>query len=546
MSELIPIEDIESQTGAAHPDESMVPQVLADDPDLGDGSASHEGFDIASWRLHTLRKDQLLGMAEPEGNDRRSRKARRARQASRDARTEQNRKERKRRRIRVAAVIVTILVAITSVAATYALELWGGRTVPNVEGLPQGRAVELIEAKGFSVSLDTVPSDLLEGRVVSFSPSAGTRLDEGEVVSLVIGSSRIMPEVVGLSEEEALSALEDAGATNVRVQTVVILDEEEGFVREVHPAAGSVFMSTEEITLYVSQLPRVPEVDGLTEKEALKALEEANLPAKVVRERGTVDERLKVIRCEPPSGARVEGTPEVTVFVGDALINPVRLEDYYDATMPDVRAFLTDEGYELKASAKAEDGQVRARFEKANEARIALMREPWTHEADKLEGTADVLTNGARIEGVRLEVEVNRANGGGNQNESGDSDQESEQQEVPAGLARLGLDYAYIDESTAQVIAEQCGFGEPLGSCTDQTIALPPDVERGGHTIYCCYGETGTHVWTILLAASVDDAFEAERIVVTCAPRSFFVGTDSSSGDSKICDFVAYVDEYAA
>ena len=538
MSELIPIDDIESQNGTAHPDEGMVPQVLADDPVLGDGSSSREGYDIASWRLHTLRKDELLGMAEPEGNDRRSRKARRARQASRDARTEQNRAERKRRRIRVAAIIVAILAALSGIAATYALELWGGKAVPNVEGLPQGRAVELIEGKGFAVSLDTEPSDLLEGRVVRFSPGAGTRLDEGSTVSLVIGASRIMPDVVGFTEEDAMSALEDAGATNVRVKAVVTPDEEEGIVREVHPAAGSVFMSTEEITLYVSQLPRVPEVDGLTEKEALKALEEANLPAKVVRERGTVDERLKVIRCEPASGARVEGTPEVTVFVGEALINPVRLADYYDVTMPEVQAFLTGEGFELKASAKAQDGQVLARFEKANEARIALMREPWTHEADKLEGTADVLTNGARIEGIRLEVEVNRADTEGGQ--------EAEQSEVPAGLAMLGLESAVFDESTAETIAQQCGFGEALGSCTDQTITLPPDVEREGHTIYSCYGETGTHVWTILLAASVDDATEAERIVVTCAPRSFFVGTDSSSGDSKICDFVAYVDEYAA
>ena len=557
MSDFIPIDDIESEADPKNPEEGFVPQVIADDPDLGDGSTSREGYNVASWRLHTLKEDSLVGMTEYEGDDRRSRKARRAQQASRDARSEEERVARRRKRVRTGVVFVLILVVVASVAATYALELWGGRSVPNVEGLTEARAVELLEEKGFSTTVDTAPADLLEGRVVEFSPGVGARLEEGSTVALVIGTSRIIPDVVGSTQKKAAEELAGAGATKVRVEPKVTREGEEGIVLEVRPAVGSVFMSTEEIVLVVSQLPRVPDVSGMDEKHALEAFEQVGLPVKVVYERGTADERFKVIRTEPPIGERVEADEESTLVMGEVLINPVRVEDYFDVTLPEAQPFLASEGYELKASAKAEGNHTIARFESPNDARIAFLAEPWTHVADVANGiAADAIGPKSRVEGVRFVVEVNRepiagvAPAKGTQAQ-GESEQEVEQPSIDPtktsskGLALLGLQSAPINEETARAVMEVCGLDGMLGSCTNASITLPPDVERGGHTVFCCYGELGEHVWTVLLANPTDNAAEASRIVVTCVPKHFFNSEDLVSGGTKICDFVAYVDEYA-
>ncbi len=52
-------------------------------------------------------------------------------------------------------------------------------------------------------------------------------------------------------------------------------------------------------------------------------------------------------------------------------------------------------------------------------------------------------------------------------------------------------------------------------------------------------------MWTVLVAADSDEATEASRIVVTCVPKTAFNLQDPTHNGDNICDFVAYVDEYA-
>ena len=542
MSEFIPIDDIESQEDATAGRE-VVPEVLRDDPDLGDGSSGRTGVNIAPWRLHTLREDSLVGMTEYDGDDRWSRKARRAQQASREARTSEERKQRRQKRVKVAFVLVFLLALVASVGATYGLELWGGKTVPSVEGLPQSYAVELLEQKGFSVKLETAPADVPEGRVVEVSPASGDRVAEGSEIKVTIGTSRILPEVVGLSEDEALAALEEAGAQNVRVESILVNDADEGTVREVRPAAGSVFISTDEITLQVNQLPRVPEVVGKTQEEALAEFEKASIPVNVTKETGTAEQRLKVMRVDPDVGERVESGQTVEVVVGEALIDPVRVGDYFDSTAAQVRTFLEGKGYALKAAIKKDDRPV-ARFEGSNDARISLLREPWTHAADQANGMENVLTE-APVDGVRLEVSISRE-----QTTATSATTQTDEDEIPSGRSKglelLGLESAPVDEETAQAVATLCGFGEAQSACTQDTITLPPGVGRSGHSLYCCQGETDGRVWTVLVAGADEYSYEASRIVVTCVPKSYFSVTDLSESGERICDFVAYVDEYTS
>lgn len=92
--------------------------------------------------------------------------------------------------------------------------------VPNVIGDPESNARRALEAAGFSVSVTKrFDANKAPGIVFSQTPGAGTSLDPGSVVSIVVagGSTSAgtvtMPDVIGLSQADAQSRVKSAGLT---------------------------------------------------------------------------------------------------------------------------------------------------------------------------------------------------------------------------------------------------------------------------------------------------------------------------------------------
>ncbi len=113
--------------------------------------------------------------------------------------------------------------------------------VPDVVGLPLDRALDLLEATGFSYQVDTVESTEGGGMVVSASPSVGERLPVPSTVSLEVseGAPAVeVPTLVGMDEEDALALLDSLGLTvgDVEVQFRFGLDQ--GKVVQQEPAPG--------------------------------------------------------------------------------------------------------------------------------------------------------------------------------------------------------------------------------------------------------------------------------------------------------------------
>ena len=120
---------------------------------------------------------------------------------------------------------------------TYQMEMWGGKVVPDVTGMTQADATYMLQNKGFTVRSTTVPSDSTEGLVLLMDPGAGARQDEGAEVVIHVSTSRTVPKVVGSSQDSALKALSDNGFEHVDVQlersdepegTVLSVNPEEG------------------------------------------------------------------------------------------------------------------------------------------------------------------------------------------------------------------------------------------------------------------------------------------------------------------------------
>ena len=140
-------------------------------------------------------------------------------------------------KIAAIVALVVVLAAGVAGGVTYQMELWGGKIVPDVTGMTQADATYMLQNKGFTVRSTTVPSDSTEGLVLLMDPGAGARQEEGAEVVIHVSISRTVPKVIGSSQDSALKALSDNGFENVDVQlersdepegTVLSVSPEEG------------------------------------------------------------------------------------------------------------------------------------------------------------------------------------------------------------------------------------------------------------------------------------------------------------------------------
>ena len=131
--------------------------------------------------------------------------------------------------------------------------------VTNVVGLPKDDAIRILEGQGFSVRTTADPTtEVPPGRVTSQSPSAGTRLEGGSVVTLSIsrptesnqGPEGTVPDVVGLTRGAAESELRGNG-----FQVETIIQPGPGGKKRVwrqSPSGGATASQGSKVTIWVN------------------------------------------------------------------------------------------------------------------------------------------------------------------------------------------------------------------------------------------------------------------------------------------------------
>lgn len=113
--------------------------------------------------------------------------------------------------------------------------------VPAVLGLPLPRALDLLDATGFTAQVDTVESDEQGGTVVSVDPAVGERLPVPASVSIEVseGAPPVeVPRLVGLDEEDALALIDSLGLTVGDVEEQFRFGLDQGKVVQQEPAPG--------------------------------------------------------------------------------------------------------------------------------------------------------------------------------------------------------------------------------------------------------------------------------------------------------------------
>lgn len=160
-------------------------------------------------------------------------------------------------------------------------------SVPTVEGKSKDEAIELIQKKGFVARFTEETSTVPNGFVIRQDPVAGTELEPGKDVNIVIsiGEETVkFPSLAGKTVDEAKAFLEEEGYTVDISESLDYSDKiAEGKIIRSDPAADSdVTKSLTKVTVYISigakkVLVEVPSIIGRTVEEAETILTDKGL-----------------------------------------------------------------------------------------------------------------------------------------------------------------------------------------------------------------------------------------------------------------------------
>lgn len=414
----------------------------------------------------------------------------------------------------LALFLVVTMAACIYAAATYGLEVWGGKSLPNVVGISEVSARTILEEEGYQVITKSRIADDGIGFVIEQEPASGERVEEGINVTIVVAVSRTMPEVAGMTQQEAFDLLTEVGAEKIEV-VGTDSSESEGTVLSVKPEPGEPFSAYQTVTLTVAQKPLVPNVIGKDKVEAKALVDAAGFKGEYwyVTEEGAPN---SVIKTEPDPEAKADPGSTVWLYVVEPMpTEPLHMLEYFGKNSSSIAKYLNNNGFYLQSSFVSSDNEAEAVYYSDSYGNLCFCNRPYSHSYIYSRDTGeDVLADGHPFVGIRWEV--------------------------PTSL--LPSDASKLNEDAARDIMTRCGLSSISDVCTHKDIQMPNDMAKTNAKFSCTYGEVGGVSWTVLL---VSEANGDLRAVVTCAPTTYYTSNyDLKDYGNSICDFVAAMDVY--
>lgn len=191
------------------------------------------------------------------------------------------RKMRTRYKVLIAAVLLLI-----GAFATVLMNTPATIPVPDVVGETLEVAQEKIETSGLKVGeiTEEASSEAEEGTVLRTDPVANTSKREGSKVDIVIAVAEavVVPDVAGLSQEEAEAALAELGFEIGEVTTEHSDSVDAGLVIRTDPKGNSSKVKGTTVNMVISDGPEikmvtVPDLLGKTQSQAKNELEKLGL-----------------------------------------------------------------------------------------------------------------------------------------------------------------------------------------------------------------------------------------------------------------------------
>ena len=235
------------------------------------------------------------------------------------------------------------MLAVAAVAVALAIVLLAAgvftqtTAVPDVVDADLSSAQTKLSDAGFELGLVAYEAAVgkPQGIVLSQSPSAGTQSEHGSPVDLVaVGTSlQTVPDVTGMTQSEAKSAITDAGLAMGSVALVYSDTASAETVTDQAPAAGIEAPAGSQVGVSVSRGPEpaadptataVPNVIGRSESEAVATLQAAGFVVYGDKVPSTTVPANTVSAQSPAGGVLAQPGTNVTIVVstGAATASP--------------------------------------------------------------------------------------------------------------------------------------------------------------------------------------------------------------------------------
>ena len=196
--------------------------------------------------------------------------------------------------------------------------------VPSVLGEKADKAKTTLQNRGFEVTPSPEPSRKPLDTVLDQDPRAGSKADEGSIVTITISSGPgkgTVPSVTGKQVAEAKRLLKKQGFKSVTTSSRHS-SQPSGTVIESDPPSGTVTSLTTQVTLTVSTGPNVttvPSVVGEQQSTAEGEISAANLTPKATQQSSS-EPAGQVLSQSPSGGSSATPGDTVTITVSNGLV----------------------------------------------------------------------------------------------------------------------------------------------------------------------------------------------------------------------------------
>jgi len=196
------------------------------------------------------------------------------------------------------------------------------KTVPDVVGKTKDQASAVIKGAGLTLGdvTEQYSASVDSGKVISSDPKAGKVIEHTAKISIVVSKGKepaTIPDVTGMSEDEAKKTLEDAGLKKGKVSKDYSDSVAKGNVISSSPIAGaSGYYKGDSVDLTISKGPEkvtIPDVTGKGQDEAKKTLEDAGLKVEVNKRLGGPFGTVR--STDPAPGSSVKPDSKVTINI---------------------------------------------------------------------------------------------------------------------------------------------------------------------------------------------------------------------------------------
>lgn len=184
--------------------------------------------------------------------------------------------------------IITIFVAITLLALMLiGFGVFSGKTinVPDIKNMTVTQATQSLEKVDLNLEVEKeiYHSEVEAGVIISQNPESNQEIKTGKTVKVTVSrgtKTGEIPDVVGMSEAEAIKIIEGANFLVGEIKREYNKDQPADIVFDMNPTGATTANEGTKVTIYVSKgqdLSTVPNLIGSSESDARTLLSDAGL-----------------------------------------------------------------------------------------------------------------------------------------------------------------------------------------------------------------------------------------------------------------------------